>query len=95
MSEEIKDFKQFDWDKSKDYYRGRLTKPVIPEMKSQEDLEAYMGHLFSQFKDEDADIAKFPMPSYGDTVKRELDKQYRYDLVEKAKRVDELYLKRK
>jgi len=73
-SETITDFTQFNWDKSTDYYKGRLTKPALPDMKSQEDVEMFMGSIFATFKDDDKDIERFPIPCYGDTVKTELDK---------------------
>ena len=91
----ITDFTQFNWDKSKDYYSGRLTKPVIPHFKSQDDVEMYMGSLFSQFNDKDQDIQRFPIPSFGNQVKEELDRKYRYDMIEKAKHIDKLFMERK
>lgn len=93
--EEIKDFTQFNWDKSKDYYAGRLKKTTLPKFKSQEEVEMFMGSLFSQFSDKDMDVQRFPMPTFGNTVKEDLDRKYRYDIIEKAKEIDRLFMERK
>lgn len=50
-----------------------------------------MASVLSQFSPDDPELARLPIPSFNGHVKKQLDQQYRVDLIETKEEVDRLY----